>query len=235
MRIAYRQHCQSVLLRSQWFAGLPEALQNMILELSMLRLVEEGHVLIAEDSLPTSFFLLLEGQVAITRRIGSQNEFFYHLGGPGFCFGEIGLLNGKETVITATARTPVRTLILPLTNFRSIIESNPEYYEHFSRLMEMRYAILMRNLAQSRGLSLEEYLRVRLADISDMIHAEGGENETVELALTQYDLAQMIGASRQTVNAILHKLVKDELVELSFRKIRILDPDRLRSDRRKAI
>lgn len=232
MRIAYRQHCQSVLLKSQWFSSLPDTLQGLILENSMLRLAEKDQVLIQEDTTPTGFFLLLEGQVAITRRVGSQIEFFYHLGGPGFCFGEYGLLTEEKTLVTATARTAVRTLILSVSKFRSIIETSPEYYECFSNLMAARSAMLIRLLAHSRGLSHEDFLRVRLADISDMIHAEREDNDIVELALSQYDLAQMIGASRQTVNALLHDLVKDNLVELSFRKIRILDPDRLRGDRR---
>ncbi len=57
---------------------------------------------------------------------------------------------------------------------------------------------------------------------------------TEELDISQADLAQMVGTSRQTVNALLQRIEAEGLIEVKFRKIRILDVERLRGSRRKS-
>lgn len=233
MRSDYRQYALNLLRKGKWFGDLPGEFQALLMDNSMLRLMEAGQVLIAEETRPTGFFALLEGQVAITRQIADKGEFFFHLGGPGFWFGETGLLNKKVAVITATARTKVRTLFLPISSFEQIVDAEPRYYRLIVKLVLTRQALLMRNIAQGNTLPPEDYLRIRLADISDMIHLEGFSKDTVELALSQTDLAAMIGSSRQTVNMLLKKLEGEGLIEVEFRKIRILDPSGLRGEHRK--
>ncbi len=233
MRADYRPIALNLLRKGKWFGSLPEDLQSSLLDNSMIRLVEENQVLIAEETRPTGLFALLEGQVAITRQIADRSDFFFHLGGPGFWFGESGLLNKEYTNITATARTKVKTLFLPASSFEKIVGAEPRYYRLFVQLVLSRYAIVMRHLGQSNSFPPEEYLRIRLADLSDMIHAEGFSTETVELALSQTDLAAMVGSSRQTINMFLKKLESKGLIEVGFRKIRILDPCALRGEHRK--
>lgn len=233
MRTAERQNALNLLRKGNWFGGLPEDLQGLLLDNSMIRLAEQNQVLIAEDTRPTGMFGLLEGQIVMTRQIDDKKDFLIHLGGPGFWFGENGILSGDPTLVTATAHTKVRALFLPISNFKQIIEVEPRYYELFAQLALSRYAILIRALGQSMSLSPEEYLRIRLADLSDMIHSERKSEDIVELALSQADLAAMIGSSRQTTNVLLKKLESKGLIEVAFRKIKILDPHRLRGARRK--
>ena len=49
----------------------------------------------------------------------------------------------------------------------------------------------------------------------------------MEIELTQAELAQMIGVSRQTANEILKRLEAEGLIEVGFKRIRVLNPDRL--------
>lgn len=221
-----------MLSRGAWFKALPPSLKSQIVGNSRVRRFEAGQVISAEDHRQTGLWGVLEGQVAITRRVASDGEFFLHLGGPGFWFGEAGLLNKKVALVTATARTAVRALFLPAKKFDQIVDSQPRYLRSFVELQAARYALMLRHVAQLGGLPAENYLRVRLADISDMIHSDGSEAATVELALSQADVAHMIGTSRQTANKLLKKLENERLIKVSFRNINILDPGRLRGSHR---
>jgi len=232
VRDAYRQHCQTLLRKGDWFNSIPTDLQGIVLDNSKLRNFEAGEVLIMEESEPTGLYATLEGQVAISRRVNSDREFFYHLGGPGFWFGESGVLNRKITLVTVTARTAVRTLFLPVQKFNEVVNNDPEYFRWFADLQSARYALILRNVAEITGLSTEGYLRVRLADISDSLRSEAGEDGVVELALSQTDIAHMVGASRQTINVLLKKFEKEGLIDRSFRNIRIIDPAALRGKQR---
>lgn len=230
---ANRQHFIAILGRGAWFKNLPPDLRKQILDNSVLRRFEVDQVISAEDRRQAGLWGVLEGQVAITRRIAADSEFFYHLGGPGFWFGEAGLMNKHVALVTATARTAVRVLFLSVAKFDMIIHKQPFYYRCFAEMQAMRYAMMLRHVAQCGGLSSEEYLRIRLADISDLIHADGAEAEAVNLAVSQTDVAHMIGASRQTVNKLLRRLENEGLIKVSFRNITILDPIRLRGSHRK--
>lgn len=228
-----REHCITILSRGAWFKNLPPDLRNQILDNSVLRKFKVDQVISAEDQRQPGLWGVLKGQVAITRRIASSSEFFYHLGGPGFWFGEASLIGKHVALVTATARSPVSSLFLPRAKFDQIIEKQPHYLHCFNELQATRYALLLRHVAQCAGLSSEKYLRIRLADISDLIHADGAEAKAVNLAVSQTDVAHMIGASRQTVNKVLRKLEKEGLIKVSFRNITILDPTRLRGSHRK--
>jgi CRP-like cAMP-binding protein len=222
-----------VLGRSAWFGSLPGEVQDCILDNAMLRMVKSGQCILDEDDPPVGLFCVLAGQVAVTRRIGSEAEFFYHLGGPGFWFGESGLLSNGVALVTVTARTETRMLVVTAGRFEQILDSHPGYYRWLAALLVRRYAIIMRLMAQRQGLSHEEFLRIRLADFRDLLLQEGATAERVELALTQTDLAHAIGASRQTVNALLRTLESAGLIETGFRSITVLDPAGLRGSHRK--
>ncbi len=233
MRTANKQHSDAVLSQGAWFKALPPGLKGLILDNSILRTFKAGEIISAEDQRQTGLWGLLEGQVAVTRRVAAAREFFFHLGGPGFWFGEAGLLSNKAALVTVTARTAVRALFLPAAKFEQIVEQQVLYYRCFVELQAARYTLMLRHLAQSAGLSPESYLRIRLADISDLIHADGAKPEPVELALSQTDVANMIGTSRQTVNKLLKQMERESLIKVSFRKITILKPNTLRGGHRK--
>lgn len=82
---------------------------------------------------------MLEGQVAVTRRVAAAREFFFYLGGPGFWFGEAGLLSNKAALVTVTARTAVRALFLPAAKCDQIVEQEILYYRCFVELLASRY------------------------------------------------------------------------------------------------
>jgi CRP-like cAMP-binding protein len=145
VRRSDRQNALNLLRKGKWFGELPEDLQTILLDNCMLRLAKEGQVLITEEMRPTGMFAVLEGQVAITRQIGDTGEFFYHIGGPGFWFGESGLLNRKYANVTATARTKVRTLFLPTGSFEQIVDAEPRYYRLIVKLLLSRHTIEREN------------------------------------------------------------------------------------------
>lgn len=227
------RNASAILDRGEWFGNLPPDLKGQILGNSFQRSFRTSEVISAEDHHQTGLWAVLDGQVAITRRVASDNEFFYHLGGPGFWFGEAGLINRTPALVTATARTALCVLFLPVKKFDLIVEKQPSYLRCFAELQGMRYALMLRHLAQCAGLSPERYLRIRLADFSDLIRADVGGSKPVELALSQADVAHMIGTSRQTVSVLLKKLEAAGLIKLSFRKLSILDPTSLRGGHRR--
>lgn len=212
-----------ILRRNRWFADLPDELQLLIVHRSIVRKSPKKYVAMHEDSAPKGMYAVLQGQVALTRRISDDQTFFYYLGGPGFWFGDTASLTKLHTLVSVTARTELEYLFLPIDKIDAILEARPLFYRHFVKLPLERSHVMIRSLAQAHTLAPEASLRARLADVCDLIGLDGVDSEEIELSMSQTDLAQMIGCSRQTMNGLLQELEKQGLIRMGFGKVFVLD------------
>ena len=217
------QEIHRFLSAGEWFGGLPGALQGLILDRSVVRKYAKGQVISLEGCGSKGLFAVLDGMVHAVRQVGDGEESLMHVCEPGFWFAEYALLSGKATLITFLAQTPAKMLQLPKAHFDRIVAEEPRYYEPFARLALDRYADLVRVFAEVRDLAPEARLRGRLAVMAQMRMKERPLTGAVSLAVSQADLARMIGVSRQTLNALLSKLHQTGLIEVGFRCIRVLD------------
>lgn len=139
------------------------------------------------------------------------------------------MLKTTETLVSAIADTDVRLLVLPKVQFDLIAEDQPLLYKAITLLISERYGALLRYLLAAHGSSPQERLRARLEEMMLLQERASATVGPVTLNISQADLAVMIGVSRQTLNELLRRLQREGLVETSFRRIRVLDPARLRS------
>jgi CRP/FNR family transcriptional regulator, cyclic AMP receptor protein len=217
-----------LLRRGAWFADLPVPQQEAIVRSSVLRAYKKGRVISLEDSAPKGIFVVLEGRVRVVRTLAGGDEALFHVGEPGYWFGEYAVVAGKRTLVTVMADTDTRVLMLSKTRFDRMIAAEPRFYKGFASLMADRYALLLRLLAEAHLLAPEDRLRGRLLEAMDYSQREHIRPGPVSLNLSQSDLAGMIGVSRQTLNELLKNLQAEGLIEVGFRRIRVTDPVRLR-------
>jgi CRP-like cAMP-binding protein len=95
---------------------------------------EEGKVLAREGEIGREFFVLVDGDVAVTK----DGEEIRRLG-PGDFFGEIALIwDSPRRTATVTAATPVRFFVLTRQAFRSLIDHHPDIEEKVLEVLEER-------------------------------------------------------------------------------------------------
>lgn len=220
------------LTPGRWFGGLPAALQRAILLRSRMRSFDKGQVIGLEGQAPVGLSAVLEGQVQIVRHAGMADEALIYVGGPGFWFGEYALLadEAPRALVSVIARTRASVLVLPKQEFERIVEEEPRYLRDFTRLAVARLAVFLRAYVQVSSLATEIRLRGQLALLTQMKAEEASSRGPVDLHLSQADLAAIAGMSRQRINPMLRDLARQGLIELGFRRIRILQPDRLFDD-----
>jgi DNA-binding transcriptional MocR family regulator len=107
----------------------------------------------------------------------------------------------------------------------------PRHFRAFAELALKHYAFLFRFLAEASGLAPEGRLRTRLAGLAELRRREQGTSGPIDVTVSQADLATMVGVSRKTLNTLLAHLQARGLIEVGFRRIRVLDEARLRADR----
>jgi CRP-like cAMP-binding protein len=216
-----------LLREGTWFKGLPVALQEEFVRRSVARSYPRGQTVTRADSRVDGLYGLLEGRLLVIRPVGSDGEDLIHVGEPGFWIGEYSLLTGGPAVVSTVAATAVRILLLPRREFEEMVEQEPRWFRPFASLALERYALMVRQLSDTRLLSPEDRLRARLADLVELRRSERSGIGPVVLRLSQEELARIVGVSRQTLNVLLAALRDEGLVEVGFRSLRIADPDRL--------
>lgn len=213
------------LMAGRWFSSLPTELQRLILSRSRVRLFARGQVVNLEGHAPAGLGALLEGQVSIVRHAGVDDEALIYVGGPGFWFGEFAVLtDASPALVSVIARSNCRILVLPKPEFDAIVRDEPRYYREFNRLAMARYAVFLKAYAQVSSLSPEARLRGQLALLTEMKLDEQSPDAPIDLSLSQTDLAEIVGLSRQTINPMLGALAEQGLIALGFRRIRVLRP-----------
>ena len=92
-----------------------------------------GYSLLEEGRFPHEFFIVLDGQVEVTK----DGEPLATLG-PGDFFGEIALLEDERRTATVVATTPVRVAVMGAREFDSIVEQMPTVAARLDTVMRER-------------------------------------------------------------------------------------------------
>lgn len=210
------------VLQAGWFGGVPEPLQARILSRSRLAKFAKGDCLIRQGDSAKGLHGLLAGRTHHLRQVSETEEVLLHVGEPGLWMGEYPLLSGDTAIGNVVAAAPSRTLFLPAHEFEAIIDEEPRSLGHFTRLLAHRFAVAYRFLAESPGLTPEDWLLSRLRGILDIQRAGANAEPTLDtIAISQSQLANMVGLSRQTLSMLLARLAKRGLIEVGFRSLRV--------------
>jgi CRP-like cAMP-binding protein len=218
---------RELLCKGGWYLSLPPELQQRILAASRIRDFAKGEVIALEGASPAGMSAVLSGEVKLVRQPRQGDESLLFICEPGFWFGEYAVLTSEKTLVSAIAKTKARLLILPKREFDRIVEEEPRYYRHFAALGLKHAAAFLKAFTHASSLEPEARLRGQLALLSQLKRNEDDADGAVELPYSQSDLASIIGVSRQTINQLMQTLAAKGLIQMGFKRVRVLAPREL--------
>jgi CRP/FNR family cyclic AMP-dependent transcriptional regulator len=168
---------------------------------------------------------VIEGSVRLTNYTPSGLERVAIVLRPGMWFGELSVLDGKARPHDAIADNAVRASHLSMAAVTRLAAIHPEFWRDIALLSCERQRLGMRNTARIQT----QPAIVRLAAFLLSSHTRAADGV---VRTTQENLAQVVGISRQRVNATLGELKALGLVRPLYGGIEIPDPARLRAFRR---
>jgi CRP/FNR family cyclic AMP-dependent transcriptional regulator len=115
------------------FAGLSRSELMQLAKATEDLEVEAGKTLTREGESGREFFVIVEGEVAVTK----DGDEIRRLG-PGDFFGEIALLEDRPRTATVTAESPLRFFVLTRQSFRSLLAHQPELEQKVNAALEER-------------------------------------------------------------------------------------------------
>jgi len=112
-----------VLRGLPYFSDLPQALLDQVCRQSEKITVPEETTIIEEDSLSEDMFVIVDGQLRVTKH-GHDREVVLATLGPGEVVGEIALLDNAPRTASVTADSPSTLIRIPAEAFESLIEDS---------------------------------------------------------------------------------------------------------------
>ena len=182
-----------------------------------------GSTIFLKGSPGRCMMAVLHGSVRISSPSAGGREVVFNIINPGDVFGEIALLDGLERTADATAPTDCDLLVLDRRDFRPVLLRHPDFCVALLELMCHR----LRQTSMQVEESMFERLDSRTAKALLRLARTAGEAASpapVSLRLSQQQLGNMVGASRESINRLLRAWQREGLVDLAKGCIVIRDP-----------
>jgi CRP/FNR family cyclic AMP-dependent transcriptional regulator len=181
-----------------------------------VRTIEKGTTIFAKGDPGSSLFAILEGQVKVISFSAQGKYAVLNVLSPGDIFGEIALLDGGERTADVIAITDCKLIVIERRDFLPLVHSSPDVSQKLIEVLCARLRNTSRQVEEVMFLDLSAKLAKTLLRLR--------ENAGVDrIALTQSEIAQMIGASRESTNKQLRDWENLKWIHLERGEIVLID------------
>lgn len=206
--------------------GLPPEDVRRFLALARRRTFERDEVVFHHGDPADAVHLITKGRFA--RRVHSSvgQSAMLAVRGPGETFGELALVwTGMSRLVTVSALEPAETMSVSGATFRGLLGRHPELKDVLVRLLAERLLYADKRIVAMHFLDADARVRWTLLQL---VPIYGGDTDVV-IPLTQENLAELSGTARGTVNRVLREEQERGAVLLERGRVRILEPEALRT------
>ncbi len=218
-----------LLLNVPIFSNLDEKQISFIATKMKNKKYSKSDIILMEDEVGDTFFIILEGSVKVTRDSEDGREVILAVLSSGNFFGEISLLDGKTRSANAIALEKTSLMILKRNDFLQLLKEIPQI--SISLLSELAKRIRktdeqVENLAFSDA---EKRIGISILSISEQLGVvKNGLVKIPKLPFHQ-DIANMAGTSRETVSRMLKLLETKKLITRNSNELSFVDYNKFKS------
>lgn len=209
------------------FAALDDEAAEALLTSMEESHLHRGDTLFKQGQPGDRLYVITHGKVKLGRSAPDGRENLVAVLGPSEMFGELSLFDPGPRTMSVTAVSDTRLLALAHRDLNTWLDGRPEV----AKLLLMALTRRLRRTNESLADLVFSDVPGRVAKaLLDLAHRFGQEVEgglLVPHDLTQEELAQLVGASRETVNKALADFVGRGWLRLESRAVTIFDRERL--------
>lgn len=205
------------------FSGLEDDdLQSLISATTRRKFPKEG-VVFFEHDLGDALFMIVSGRVKVTILSDDGRETILAVLSDDDFFGEMSLLDNEPRSATAIAMQDTEMVVLRQRDFLSIVEKRPRVAINLLAVLSSR---LRKANQQIGNLALHDVYGRVARILLEMASETGKRREDGRVAFrrpTHQEIANMIGATRETVSRMISDLHRQGFIEISGKDVIIQD------------
>ena len=187
-----------------------------------------GEMIYLPSDVSRNVYFLREGRIKIAGLSEDGHEVLLDIVEPGEIFGVAEAIQHAPRTASALALEDALLGEMDAKDFEALLEAHPQISLRVSRLLAFRLKKVETQLLNLICKDVPTRVREALVDLMDTRSAVGTVTP-VRIGLTQQDVANLVGASRQETARALKGLKESGAVELRYRSIVVTAPDKLRS------
>ncbi|MEO6881440.1 MAG: Crp/Fnr family transcriptional regulator [Mycobacteriaceae bacterium] len=216
-----------VLTRAGIFQGVePAAVEALAQQLQPVDF-PRAHVIFNEGEPGDRLYIILSGKVKIGRRSPDGRENLLAIMGPSDMFGELSIFDPGPRTSSVTTVTEVRAVTMDRVALREWIARRPDIAEQLLRVLARRLRRTNNTLADLIFTDVPGRVAKALLQLAQRFGTQESGALRVTHDLTQEEIAQLVGASRETVNKALADFAQRGWLRLEGKSVLISDPERL--------
>lgn len=186
----------------------------------------KGEILFQKGDMPHGFFVLLEGRVNLAFPSEHGSERVLEVIKPGETFGEALMFLQRPYPVLALASAESRLLAIPEQAISELLEKDCGFARKMLAGISVRLHELVSNLEACSMRSSAQRVACMLQHYAPQ---QGMQRYDVELPTAKHTLASQLNLTPETFSRVLHVLTEAGLIEVSGRKITVLDASGLKN------
>ena len=199
------------------FSPLREETLRTIASSGVVRHFPKQTVLINEGDVGDSLYVILAGRVKVYASNAAGREVVIDFHGPGEYVGEMSLDGAPRSASVITVE-PTTCAIVNRAQIREFMIANPDFAQHLIGKLIHRVRVATENV---KSLALSDVYG-RLVRLLNTLAADDNGKLTVRERLTQQEIADRVGASRDMIGKLMKDLVAGGYLHVEDRAITIL-------------
>jgi CRP-like cAMP-binding protein len=219
----------SILRRIPLFRDFSEDDLRLIAAATQQRRYAKHQFVVREGEPGGTFFIITSGSVAVARVAGDGRETILSILKEGDFFGEMSLFDTALRSASIKTLTDVEVGILLQDDFLRLMDRSPQ----IGKLLVIELSERLRAANALIAATTSQDIRGRLATLLLNLSKNFGEpveNGTkITLRLTNQEMANMIGTTRETVNRTLNKMWDERLVDMRTAYIVVTEIEKLKA------
>ena len=209
------------------FHGMSEEQMRMVEQRTVMREVRRREVLYLPGDAGDRIYLLKRGVVKISALQEDGREVLLALLRKGEVFGEEAVLDDSPRDHLAEAYEDALVCIITRQDFMDMLRTHPEMVFKVTKLIGLRLKTFRTRVEHLLFKGASQRLASTLLELAHEHGVTDAQGILVPLRLSQQDLANLIGVTRESVNMALSEFRRRGLVVLESRAFRLPRPDAL--------
>jgi CRP/FNR family transcriptional regulator, cyclic AMP receptor protein len=217
-----------VVRKAPLFAALDDEAAAALMESMTTSHLDRGNILFREGDQGDRLYVIGEGKIKLGLTSADGRENLLAILGPGEMFGELSLFDPGPRTATATAIAETQLLALGHEDLDSFLLGRPAVAANLLTALARRLRRANETLADLVFTDVPGRVAKALLDLSIRFGRPAEDGILVAHDLTQEELAQLVGASRETVNKALADFASRGWIHLEARAVVLTDVERLK-------
>ena len=218
---------QEILARAGIFQGVdPEAVADLISDMESVR-YPRGTTIFEEGDPGDRLYIITAGKIKLARHAPDGRENLLSVMGASDMFGELSIFDPGPRTSSAVCVTDVQAATMTSEMLRKWVDDYPSISQQLLRVLARRLRRTNSNLADLIFTDVPGRVAKALLQLARQFGSQESGLLRVTHDLTQEEIAQLVGASRETVNKALADFAHRGWLRLEGKSVLILEPERL--------